>query len=102
VELASRRSVMSSVGKAVSVAAGRVLPRPRSRTEGYAFCAADSFWFRPAYTDGRCPLCGEVAPAGAGSLPRLARVDRSWLGVGALAVESLVMVGLVLYLYFRG
>jgi hypothetical protein len=35
-------------------------------------------------------------------LPRLARVDRSWLGVGGLALESLAMVALVLYMYFRG
>jgi len=83
-------------------AVARILPRPRSRTEGYAFCPDDRYWFRPAYTEGRCPLCGEAAPAGSSSLPRLARMDRSWLGVGALALESLAMIALVLYLYFRG
>jgi hypothetical protein len=93
---------MSSVGRALSGAAGRVVPRPRARTDGYAFCPLDRFWFRPAYTEGKCPLCGEVAPAPASSLPRLARVDRSWLGVGGLALESLAMVALVLYMYFRG
>lgn len=81
---------------------GRLHPRPRARTDGYVFCPEDGFWFRPAYTDGTCPLCGEVVPGGAASLPRLARIDRSWLGVGALAVESLAMIALVLVLYFRG
>ena len=92
---------MSSVGRAVSGAAGRVLPRPRARTDGYAFCPDDRYWFRPSYTDGKCPLCGEVAPAGASSTSRLARIDRSWLGIGGLALESLAMVGLVLFMYFR-
>ncbi len=80
---------------------GRVLPRPREHMEGYAFCPVDRFWFRPAYTDGKCPLCGEVAPDEAPPR-RLARLDRSWLGVGGLALESLAMVALVLYLYFSG
>jgi hypothetical protein len=93
---------MSSAGRAVSGAAGRVLPRPRSRLDGYAFCPDDRFWFRPAYTEGKCPLCGEVAPVEHSALPRLARIDRSWLGVGGLALESLVMVALVLFMYFKG
>jgi len=79
---------------------GRLRAGPRDRTAGYAFCPEDRFWFRPAYTDGKCPLCGEVPPAGA-SPSRMARIDRSWLGVGGLVLESLVMVALVLYMYFR-
>ncbi|HKT43623.1 MAG TPA: hypothetical protein VJQ85_02410 [Gaiellaceae bacterium] len=86
---------MSSVGRA----AGRLRPRPRARTEGYAFCPDDRYWFRPAYTEGKCPLCGE--PASAGAPPRWAGIDRSWLGVGGLALESLVMVAIVLFMYFR-
>jgi hypothetical protein len=93
---------MSSAGRAVRGATGRLRARPRDRTAGYAFCPEDGFWFRPSYTEGKCPLCGEVAPGGASPLPRLARIDRSWLGVGGLALESLAMVALVLYVYFRG
>jgi hypothetical protein len=93
---------VSSVGRTVSGAAGRLLARPRTNADGYAFCSEDSFWFRPAYTEGKCPLCGEVAPGGAPPLPRLLRSDRSWLGVAALALESLAMLALVLLMYFKG
>jgi hypothetical protein len=84
----------------VSSAIGRVLARPRGRLDGYAFCAGDGFWFRPAYTAGKCPLCGVPAPGGTSPLPL--RLDRSWLGVAALALESLVMLALVLFMYFKG
>ena len=93
---------MSSVGTAVSGAVGRLLARPRRRRDDYAFCSEDAFWFRPAYTDGKCPLCGEVAPAGAPPLPLLLRSDRSWLGMTFLALESLGMLALVLLMYFKG
>jgi hypothetical protein len=93
---------VSSVGRTVSGAAGRLRARPREREDGYAFCRTDSFWFRPAYTDGKCPLCGEVALGGAPPLPLLLRSDRSWLGAGLLALESLGMLALVLFMYFRG
>ena len=92
---------MSSVGRTVSGAAGRLLARPQARREGYAFCSADSFWFRPAYTEGKCPLCGTVAPGGAPPLPRWRRIDRSWLGMAGLALESLAMLALVMFMYFR-
>ena len=93
---------MSSVGRTVSGAAGRLRARPHGRTDGYAFCANDSFWFRPAYTEGKCPLCGAVAPGGVPPVPLLQRTDRSWLGMAALALESLGMLALVLFMYFRG
>jgi len=86
----------------VSGAAGRLLARPQARRDGYAFCAEDSFWFRPSYTDGKCPLCGKVAPGGAPPLPRLRRIDRSWFGIAGLALESLGMLALVLFMYFKG
>lgn len=86
-----------------SVGAGRFLARPRSRyRDDYAFCSEDGYWFRPAYTDGKCPLCGEVAPAGTPPLPLLLRSDRSWLGMVILALESLGMLALVLLMYFKG
>lgn len=81
---------------------GRLLIRPRERGADYAFCSTDGFWFRPSYTDGKCPLCGEPAVGGAPPLPLLQRSERSWLGVALLAVESLVMLALVLFLYFKG
>ena len=85
-----------------SVGVGRLLARPRSRRDrdDYAFCSEDAFWFRPAYTDGKCPLCGEVAPAP--PLPLLLRSDRSWLGLTLLTLESLGMLALVLLMYFKG
>jgi hypothetical protein len=86
----------------VSDAAGRVRARRRERTDGYAFCHTDRFWFRPAYTAGKCPLCGEVAPGGAPPTPLLVRMDRSWLGWAGLALESLGMLALVLVMYFKG
>jgi hypothetical protein len=93
---------MSSVARTVSGAAGRLLPRPQDRRDGYVFCPEDGFWFRPAYTEGKCPLCGEPAPSGAPPLSLLRRmdVDRSWLGMTGLAVESLGMLALVLFMYF--
>ena len=83
----------------MSSVVSRLRPRPKARHEGYAFCAEDRYWFRPAYTDGACPLCGEVAPAGAAPTSWLA--DRSWYGLGLLALESLAMLALVLFMYFK-
>jgi hypothetical protein len=93
---------VSSVGRTVSGASGRLLARPRERSDGYALCPEDGFWFRPSYTEGKCPLCGEVAPGGAPPLPLLRRMDRSWLGMAGLALESLGMLALVLFMYFKG
>jgi hypothetical protein len=100
VDLAERRNVVSSVGRAVSGAAGRLRARPRERRDDYAFCAEDGHWFRPRYTEGKCPLCGKAVPGGAPPLPLLARSDRSWLGLALLALESLGMIALVLFMYF--
>lgn len=86
----------------VSGAADRLRARPDEHREGYAFCADDNFRFRPAYTNGRCPLCGAVAPGGAPPARRARLAERSWLGLAGLALESLVMLTLVLVMYFRG
>jgi hypothetical protein len=92
---------VSSVGTAVSGAADRLLARPRGRRDDYAFCPEDGFWFRPTYTEGKCPLCGEVAPGGGPPLPLLVRLDRFLLGLALLALVSLGMSGLVLFMYFE-
>lgn len=92
---------MSSVGRAVSGVTARLHARPRER-DGFAFCPTDGYWFRPSYTDGKCPLCGEFAPGGAPPAPLLVRMDRSWLGFAGLALESVVMLSLVLLMYFKG
>lgn len=92
---------MSSFGRAMSGVTSRLPVRSKDRHEGYVFCADDRFWFRPAYTEGKCPLCGKVAPGGAPPAPRLSRMDRSWLGLAGLGLESLAMLTLVLFMYFR-
>lgn len=74
----------------------------RRRPESYAVCPQDGFAFRPLYTGGKCPLCGEGAPGGEPALPLLLRVDRFWLGLGALVLSSVAMAALVLFMYFRG
>ena len=86
----------------MSSIAARLRGRPRDRRDGYAFCRQDGFWFRPSYTEGKCPLCGGVAPGGAPPLPLLRRMDRSWFGLAGLALESLAMLILVMFMYFRG
>jgi hypothetical protein len=91
-----------SVARTVSGAAGRLRARPHARRDDYARCPNDGFSFRPAYTEGKCPLCGEVAPGGAPPLPLLRRMDRSWFGMAGLALESLGMLTLVLFMYFKG
>ena len=73
-----------------------------SRDNDYAFCANDQYWFRPSYTDGKCPLCGEVAPGGAPPPPLSVRMDRSWFGLAFLTLVSVGMSALVLVMYFEG
>ena len=93
---------MSTVSRAVGGAAARLLARPRERRDEYAFCPEDSYWFRPAYRAGKCPLCGAVAAGGAPPAPLLVRMDRSWLGVALFTLVSLAMSVLVLFMYFSG
>lgn len=95
---------MISVNRFVSGVGDRLQARRQERGAEYAFCPNDRFWFRPAYTEGKCPLCGEVAPTGVRPLRLLQRIgiDRSWYGVGALALESLGMLALVLFMWFKG
>lgn len=73
----------------------------RRRQDQYALCPEDGFWYRPLYTGGKCPLCGEAAPGGEPELPLLLRIDRFWLGMAALALSSAAMIALVLFMYFR-
>lgn len=73
----------------------------RRRQDHYVLCPEDGSWFRPLYTEGKCPLCGVAAPGGEPPLPLLLRVDRFWLGMAALVLCSLAMAALVLFMYFR-
>ena len=41
----------------MSAVADRLRLRPRG--DEYVLCPEDGSWFRPLYTDGMCPLCGE-------------------------------------------
>ncbi|HEV8461704.1 MAG TPA: hypothetical protein VGQ38_13430 [Gaiellaceae bacterium] len=69
-------------------------------SDDYVFCAKDRFWFRPPYTEGRCPLCGEVAAGGAPPRPLVSRIDRSWFGLAALAFVWLGVSAFVVFMYF--
>ena len=80
---------------------GHLLARPRRRRDDYSFCPEDGYWFRPRYTSGKCPLCGKPVPGGPPAQPLLARIDRSWFGLGLLGLESLAMIALVLFMYFE-
>jgi hypothetical protein len=66
----------------------------------YVLCPEDGTWFRPLYTDGMCPLCGEPVAEEERGLPWLLRLDGFRIGVGALVISSLGMTALVLYTYF--
>lgn len=85
----------------MSAVAGRLLAPLRGRGDRYAVCPEDGFWFRPVYTGGKCPLCGEAVAGGAPSLPWLLRIDRFMLAMGVLALVSVAMCTLVLILFFR-
>ena len=78
----------------------RLRTRPPKQVDEYAFCPQDRYWFRPSYTDGKCPLCGAVAPGGAPPPPLFVRMDKSWLGLGLFALVSVGMSALVLFMYF--
>jgi hypothetical protein len=88
--------------RSMSSFAERLRPRAQARHEDFVFCPEDRYWFRPAYTEGKCPLCGEIAPTGMPTPPLLQRMDRSMLGLAGLALESLGMLALVLFMYFNG
>ena len=72
------------------------------RGDQYVLCPVDGAWFRPLYTDGMCPLCGEPIAEEALGLPLPMRIDGFALGMGALVLSSLAMCALVLYTYFTG
>lgn len=91
---------MTAGVESVRGAAARWRARLHRRGDGYAFCPHDAFWFRPLYTGGACPLCGETVGDGAARPSLLVRADRFWIGMGALALASVGMCVLVLLAYF--
>lgn len=87
----------------MSSAVTAVRGRLRGHRDEYAICPEDGFAFRPLYTGGTCPLCGEEAIVdGQPELPFLLRFDRFRFGMAALVLASLGMSVLVLVLYFTG
>ena len=73
--------------------------RLRKRRGAKAFCELDSWSFDPRYTEGRCPICGWVAP-GAPDAPLWLTLARrfEWelAGLVALmAVLALIAVGVM-------
>ena len=84
----------------MSAIAGRLRLRPRG--DEYVLCPEDGSWFRPLYTDGMCPLCGEPVSEEERGLPFLLRLDGFRIGIAALVLASLAMSALVLYTYFAG
>ena len=91
---------MSAVVKSPRQAAGRVRARLRGRSEPYAICPNDGFPFRPLYSGGACPLCGEAVVDEAPTPPLLQRFDRFRFGMALLALVSIGMSTLVLVMYF--
>lgn len=71
----------------------------RSHRDQFVFCPEDGFWFRPLYSEGKCPVCGKTV-ADPGPAPLLVRFDRFSLGLAALGIVSLGMTVLVLVMYF--
>jgi hypothetical protein len=80
----------------------RIQALGQERRDRYALCPTDQFWFRPAYTEGKCPLCGEPAPGGIPPEPLIRRLGGSGVAMAGLALESLGMLAFVLVMYFRG
>ncbi len=81
----------------------------RPDREARVVCGECGFEFRPAYSDGRCPLCGWIF---GGEIPR-GRLERAahWLrrgangllvGLALLAVVYSALFFLVLWVYWRG
>lgn len=91
---------MTAGVESVRGAAARWRARLHGRGDGYAFCPEDAFWFRPLYTGGACPLCGESVGEGTARPSLLVRADRFWIGMGVLALASVGMAVLVLLAYF--
>lgn len=91
---------VSTVVKSPAQAAGRVRERLKRRPEPYAVCPNDGFYFRPLYTGGACPLCGEAVADEAPTPPLLQRFDRFRFGMALLALVSVGMSTLVLVMYF--
>jgi hypothetical protein len=72
----------------------------RSR-DAQVVCPADSWPFRPRYTEGHCPLCGWEPPGAIVRLPLSRRIDSfGWMVITLLGL-SLLMLVLVVVLYTR-
>jgi hypothetical protein len=72
----------------------------RSR-EAQAICPVDSWAFRPAYTEGHCPICGWEPPGAVVRLPLSRRVGGFGWMVIMLGALSVLMLVLVVAMYVR-
>lgn len=62
-----------------------------------AVCPNDGLEFTPLYTDGRCPLDGWTPGGYHYARPAVSGYDRHWGALGAIAVVSLVMLFVVVF-----
>jgi hypothetical protein len=71
----------------------------RRGREPQVVCPVDDWAFTPRYTEGRCPLCGWEAPAGAEAAG--SGGDWFWAGMAILVAVSVTMGVLVVLAYVR-
>ena len=77
--------------------------RQRKRRPARAFCELDGWSFDPRYTEGRCPICGWVAP-GAPEAPLWLTLARrfEWELVGLLVLLAVLVLIAVAVVHAAG
>ncbi|HEV7677968.1 MAG TPA: hypothetical protein VGQ42_05335 [Candidatus Dormibacteraeota bacterium] len=91
------RSLVSTLRSAPAA-----LTRSRADRRARAVCPVDSWAFAPAYTDGRCPLCGWAPQGYVYSPPLLTPYDRYWAAMAGIAAISVIMLIAVVIAFSRG
>ena len=66
-----------------------------------AWCPLDDWTFRPAYTDGACPLCGWQPEGFEANPPLSQRIDWFMIMLAVVVLASILMGILVLRAYAR-
>ena len=62
--------------------------RGRGRGDHYVLCPEDGSWFRPLYTDGMCPLCGDHLLSAEQPPQSPAQWEQWWLRVTRKAIAA--------------